>query len=73
MDRNKNLNFYNVSQRYKVVLGVLEAPNLQDLDNISLCSSTNLHKTASKPRNNMPKNTLKVSWGVSSKSPKFPK
>jgi hypothetical protein len=71
MDQNENLGFYNVSQRCKVVLGVLEAPNLQDLGSISPCSSANLHKTTSKPRYNMPKNTLKVSWDVSNKKPKF--
>jgi hypothetical protein len=71
--KNEKINFYNVFQRYKVTLGVLEASNLQDLDSVSLCFCTDLHKTTSKPRYNMPQNTLKVSWDVSNKAQNFPK
>jgi hypothetical protein len=67
----KKIDFYNIFQRYKVVLGVLGASNLQDQESISLFSFKNLHKKSSKPRSNLPKNILKVSWGVSNKSPKF--
>ena len=62
---------------YKCLLckGVLprvpDAPNPPKTDRIFSYLFVNLHKTANKQQQKMPKNTLKVSWFISRNAPKF--
>jgi hypothetical protein len=59
--------------RFKVLLGVPEAPNPPKLGRVSPCLFANLHKTSNKQMEKMPKNTLRVSLDVSMKTQKIPK
>jgi hypothetical protein len=61
---------YNGFKRYKILLGVPEAPNPPKFGRVSPFLFSNIHKPASKPIQNMPKNTLRVSWDVSMKTQK---
>jgi hypothetical protein len=56
--------------RYKVLLGVPNAPNPPNFGRISPCLFANLHKTTNKTMQKMAKNTLKVSLVISRKTQK---
>jgi hypothetical protein len=62
--------FSNGLLKYEVLLGVPEALIPPKLGRVSSCLFANLHKTASKQRQKMPKNTLKVSLNVIRKTQK---
>jgi hypothetical protein len=54
-----------------VLPGVPKCPNPPKTDRVSPWLFANLHKTASKQRQKMPKNTLEVSWTYVRKTQKF--
>jgi hypothetical protein len=65
--------FTNVYCRKRVPLGVPDAPNPLKTDITSSYLFVNLHKTTSKQRQKMPKNTLEVSLVISRKAPNLTK
>jgi hypothetical protein len=62
--------FYKCLLKKGVLPGVLDAPNPSKMDRIFFYLFANLHKTASKQRQKMVKNTLEVSLVISRKAPK---
>jgi hypothetical protein len=65
--------FYKYLLKKGVPPGVPDAPNPPKTDIISSYLFANLHKTASKQRQKMAKNTLEVSLVISRKAPKLTK